>query len=83
MLGVDGEVVLDEAADQFGTGAGPGCGFSPEQAMVDDEQVAAGFDRHPGDGKGAVHGGTNPLDLTTVFELEPVLGAVPVAEPGR
>lgn len=82
MLGVDGEVVLDEAADQFGARAGPRSGLSPKEAVVDDEQVAAGFDSHPGDGEGAIHGGADLADLAAVFELEPVLGAVPVAEPG-
>ena len=83
MLGVDGEIVLDEAADEFGARAGPGRGLSPEQAVVDDEQVATGLDSQPGDGERAIHGGADLADLAAVLELEPVLGAVPVAEAGR
>lgn len=82
MLGVNGEVFLNEAPDQFGARAGPGRGLSPEQAVVDDEHVAAGFDGHPGDRERAIHGCADLADLASVLELEPVLGTVPVAESG-
>ena len=50
---------------------------------MDDEEVALGFDGHACHGEGAIHGSPDLPDRTAAFELQTVLGTVPVPETGR
>jgi hypothetical protein len=79
---VDGEVAVEEKPELLVAGAGPGVGWGPEEAMVDDEQVGPGGDGASECGASGVDGGGDTRHVTIIVDLQAIGGAVIVVEPG-
>ena len=82
MGAVDGEVVFHQEPEEFAAFAGPWNGASPEESVVDDEEIGPGFDSFLHGGEGRVHRRGDAGDGTVVADLESVVRAVVVAELG-
>lgn len=71
---VNGETILDGEAQLAVAGAGDGLQTAPEETMMHEQKIGAGFHGH-GDGRLAgIHGGRDLGDFTFVFHLQAIHG---------
>lgn len=82
MGAVEGEVVLDAELDFSEGCAGEREGFSPEEAVVDEEEVGASLDSFADGHFVCVDGGGDACDVAVVLHLEAVVGAGVVGDFG-
>jgi len=79
MGAVDGEIVFHQLADERALEAGPRMLRIPKEAVMDDQQIRLRICGHSHGGQRGVHGGGNAGDLAVVFDLQPVMRAVVIA----
>lgn len=74
MRTVNGEVVLDGAADFFVECPGKWLSTLPKHTMVNDEEIGSGGDSFANDGQGGIHSGGNVGDGAVILQLQAVDG---------
>lgn len=72
MGAVNGEVVFEEEFEELVTLAGPGMGGTPEETVMDDEEIGAGVNGFADGGDGGIDGGGDFGDGAVVLDLESV-----------
>src|SRR5207248_567253 len=75
MGAIDGEIVIEQQAEQLVTLGSPRMRCAPEKAVMDKEQVGVCGDGQPHGGQARVHSRGEASDGAAVLDLEAVDGA--------
>jgi hypothetical protein len=81
VLGVNGEVTLYQGSDQGGAATGPGNHRSPEETVMNEQQIASSPQGHVDHDRGSIDGSGDAAHPAIILELESIDGTVVVLEP--
>lgn len=80
---IDGEAILDQAADHLVAFPRPRVGGSPENAVMHQQQVRLACHGQPDGRQGRIHRRRDPGNRPTVLDLQPIGSLVVILHLGR